>query len=508
MGLILNGNVSVEKYEKMETPTLQQLSYLMTHSVDSSLSKRSIVFRKFKAGILLLFSDILLICFSLFISLLIRDLLWPGDVNHAKYLPLVPFLLSLFPVAFYLRGLYPGFGIDVIEELKNLTYSITIVFAFLATMSFLVKDAWEYSRLAFLTSWLISLILVPLGRSLVKKIFSSKEWWGVPVIIIGAGKAGENVINSLRKHQQIGLRPIVAVDDDIDRWGYINKIPVIGGLDTIPRLKEQFNIDNAIFAMPNVSRKRQQEIVEKYQKYFSNITIIADLYGLSSLWVSTKDIGGILGLEFKQSLLKRSSIIRKRIFDIVFSIIFGIITLPICLFIAIVIKLDSKGKVFFRQKRMGINHTIFEIIKYRTMHIDAERRLKELLVNNEEFRNEYEVYHKLRDDPRLTKFGKILRKFSLDELPQFWNVIKGEMSLIGPRAYIPAERPEMQGKDEIILKVKPGISGLWQVTDRNQSSFEERLNTDIYYIRNWSMFLDIYILARTIGVVLLGKGAY
>lgn len=507
MRLIPNGNVSVENFEKMETPTLQQLSYLMTHTSTSPISKKSIAYRKIKAGMLLLFSDLTLICFSLFISLILRDLLWPGDVDHTKYLPLVPFLLALFPIAFYLRGLYPGFGVDVIDELKNLTYSITIVFAFLATTSFLIKDAWEYSRLAFLTSWIFSLILVPLGRSLVKRIFSSKEWWGVPVIIIGAGKAGENVINSLRKHHQIGLRPIVAVDDDIDRWGYINKIPVIGGLDTIPRLKEHFNIENAIFAMPNVPRKKQLEIVEKYQKYFSNITIIADLYGLSSLWVSTKDIGGILGLEFKQSLLKKSSVIRKRIFDIVFAIIFGLITLPLCILIALAIKIDSKGKIFFRQKRMGINHSVFEIIKYRTMHIDAEKRLEDLLINNEELRNEYEIYHKFKDDPRLTRLGKLLRKFSLDELPQFWNVLKGEMSLIGPRAYIPAERPEMQGKDEIILKVKPGISGLWQVTDRNQSSFEERLNTDIYYIRNWSMFLDIYILARTIGVILLGRGA-
>ena len=141
------------------------------------------------------------------------------------------------------------------------------------------------------------------------------------------------------------------------------------------------------------------------------------------------------------------------------------------------------------------------------MHTDAEKRLTEVLNQNEELRDEYEVYHKLKNDPRLTRVGRLLRKFSLDELPQFWNVIKGEMSLIGPRAYMPWEKEKMNGHDEMILNVLPGISGLWQVTDRNESSFEERIYTDIYYIRNWSMFLDIYILARTIAVVFLGKGA-
>ena len=142
------------------------------------------------------------------------------------------------------------------------------------------------------------------------------------------------------------------------------------------------------------------------------------------------------------------------------------------------------------------------------MHNDAEQRLEYLLQQDEELRAEYEFYHKLRNDPRVTRIGRFLRKFSLDELPQFWNVLKGDMSLIGPRAYMPREKYKMSGLDDMILKIHPGISGLWQVTDRNESSFEERVHTDIYYIRNWSMFLDIYILARTIGVVLFGKGGY
>ena len=236
--------------------------------------------------------------------------------------------------------------------------------------------------------------------------------------------------------------------------------------------------------------------------------MIPDLFGTSSLWVSAKDFGGILGLEVQQNLLKLSSRFKKRIFDVFIASVLSIIALPLFLIISFFIWLDSRGRVFFKQVRMGIGHKNFSIVKFRTMHRDAEKRLHDLLEQNPRMKEEYEVYHKIKNDPRLTKLGKILRKFSMDELPQFWNVIKGEMSLIGPRAYIPYERDSMMGQDEIILKVKPGISGLWQVTDRNQSSFEERICTDVYYIRNWSMFLDFYILARTIGVVILGKGAY
>lgn len=492
----------------METPTLQDLSKILTSPKIKPIPKRNLLLRKFLAGSILFFVDVVLLSASMIFALVLRDLYIPGQVNFAHYVQIMPFILSLFPLAFYLRGLYPGFGVDVIDELRNLTFSITIVYAILATMTFLVKGAWDYSRIAFMMSWIISLPLIPVGRSMVKNMMSKQSWWGIPVIIIGAGQAGEKVIKSLRKHEQIGLRPVVAVDDDIDRWGYIDNIPVIGGLEVVPDLAKKMTIDHAIIAMPSVPRTRQKQIIQKYSKNFTHTTVIPDLFGLSSLWVSTRDLGGILGLEVQQRLLKFSSLFKKRVFDILLATGIGILALPLLAIIAVLIKLDSRGSVFYRQERMGIGDSRFSIIKFRTMHVDADERLKDLLDEDPELRREYEIYHKLREDPRLTRVGKILRKFSLDELPQFWNVLKGEMSLIGPRAYMAWEKPKMEGQDEMILSVKPGISGLWQVTDRNRSSFEERNSIDVYYIRNWSMFLDFYILVRTISVVLSGRGAY
>lgn len=491
----------------MEKLSLKQLTEILSDKSADVVLKTSIKQRKLRAGLILLGSDLFALTLSLAISLVLRDLILPGDVPLEIYLPLFPLLIILFPIAYLIRGLYPGFGMDVIEELRTLSYSTTAVYAIMATMSFLIKDTWDYSRLAFVMSWLISLISVPMLRSFIKNKLANKEWWGLPVMIIGAGKAGEKVTKSLQKNYQIGLKPYIAIDDNVEKWGYLNQIPVVGGLEIIPELVKKIGIEHTIIAMPGVQRKKQREIIRNYSKYFVTTTLIPDLYGLSSLWVNTKDIGGILGLEVSEVLLKKSSQIKKRIFDILLSS-FLIITLsPIVLILALLIKLDSKGSIFFRQVRMGINDSRFEIIKFRTMFENAEQRLDELLEHNEDYRSEFEVYHKLKSDPRLTRVGKFLRKFSLDELPQFINVIKGDMSLIGPRAYIPWEKIKMNGYEETILKVKPGISGLWQVTDRNQSSFEERNETDVYYIRNWSMFLDIYIVARTIGVVLLGRGA-
>ena len=491
----------------METLDLKQLTELVQAQSNDIPVRKKLIIRKLSAGFVLLASDIAMLTISIFISLAVRDFFWHDQIELSLYLQIIPFVVCIFPFAYYLKGLYPGFGIDPIEELRILTYSSTVVFAILATASFMFKGPWDYSRFVFLLSWILALVTVPVGRSFTKKYFSKKSWWGVPVMIIGAGEAGERVIKSLNQKLSIGLRPVVAIDDDSDKWGYMFHVPVVGGLETIPQLSKKLNIDHAIIAMPKVPRKRQKEIIQNYSKYFSSTMVIPDLFGISSLWVSTRDLGGVLGLEVQQRLLKKSSYFKKRIFDITLAASLGLLALPFILIISFLSWLDSKGGIFFRQERMGVHDSRFKIIKFRTMRIDAEKRLYEVLAQNEELRDEYNVYHKLQNDPRLTRVGKILRKFSFDEIPQFWNVIKGEMSLIGPRAYMPWEKVKMNGHDEIILKVVPGISGLWQVTDRNASSFEERIYTDVYYIRNWSMFLDIYILARTIAVVFLGRGA-
>jgi lipopolysaccharide/colanic/teichoic acid biosynthesis glycosyltransferase len=183
-----------------------------------------------------------------------------------------------------------------------------------------------------------------------------------------------------------------------------------------------------------------------------------------------------------------------------------VISLPIFLILAVLVRLDSKGQILYTQKRLGQFGKPFESFKFRTMYDNADAKLQELLAEDPEAQREYEEFHKLANDPRVTPVGKILRRYSLDELPQLINVIKGDMNLIGPRSYLPRELPEMGDYAKIILKVKPGITGWWQVMGRNATSFKERLRLDEYYISNWSIWLDIYIIIKTVWVLVTGQG--
>jgi len=181
---------------------------------------------------------------------------------------------------------------------------------------------------------------------------------------------------------------------------------------------------------------------------------------------------------------------------------------PLLAAIAILIKMNSPGPVFFGQQRIGQGGRRFIAWKFRSMVVDADRVLKEYLAKRPDLREEWERDQKLKNDPRVTRVGRILRKLSLDELPQLWNVIKGEMSLVGPRPIVQDELAKYGDKGTFYLKVKPGMTGLWQVSGRNDISYKERVELDVYYVRNWSVWLDLYILARTVWVVLFGKGAY
>ncbi|MFQ5912214.1 MAG: sugar transferase [Nitrospinota bacterium] len=182
--------------------------------------------------------------------------------------------------------------------------------------------------------------------------------------------------------------------------------------------------------------------------------------------------------------------------------------LPLFLVIWILIRLDSPGPATYRPIRLGRDGRRFRLWKFRTMYLDADERLKRHLEANPQFQREYEIYHKLREDPRVTPLGRLLRRYSMDELPQLWNVLQGDMTLVGPRPYDAGELPLMDDKEDIILLVKPGLTGLWQVSGRNLMSFSERLEADVYYVRNWSIRLDLRIWLRTLPVVMSGIGAY
>jgi undecaprenyl-phosphate galactose phosphotransferase len=214
-------------------------------------------------------------------------------------------------------------------------------------------------------------------------------------------------------------------------------------------------------------------------------------------------------LRIKSNLLNLSHKFLKRLFDIIFSLLLIPFFLPIMIIIGILIKLDSRGPIFFIQERVGIFGKRFRVFKFRTMYLDADFRLDSYLKDNPSAREEWDKYKKLRGfDPRVTRVGKIIRQLSLDELPQIFNVLLGDMSFVGPRPYLEAELKRYENYAKIILMIPPGITGLWQTSGRNELSFEERLRLDTWYVLNWTLWLDIVILLKTMKVILTREGAY
>jgi Undecaprenyl-phosphate galactose phosphotransferase WbaP len=287
----------------------------------------------------------------------------------------------------------------------------------------------------------------------------------------------------------------------------VEGVPVVGALGLAPVLAARLKIRYAVMAMPGVESPKLVQIAEQVGGTFSHVLLIPDLFGFASLGVPARDLGGVLGLEVRQQLLLPWPRFAKRLMDLTFTLLGGIFVLPVLGVLALLVKLDSKGPIFYRQPRLGVDGSRFQAVKFRTMHGDGEKRLAEVLAKSPKMRAEYEQFHKLSKDPRVTRIGRVLRKYSFDELPQLWNVIKGEMSLVGPRPYLEREIPEMNHQERIILRATPGITGMWQVSERNATTFDERVKMDVHYVRNWSPWLDLYLLARTFGVVLGGTGS-
>ncbi|MEO1590117.1 MAG: undecaprenyl-phosphate galactose phosphotransferase WbaP, partial [Cyanobacteria bacterium J06632_22] len=353
-----------------------------------------------------------------------------------------------------------------------------------------------------------SIAMILLMRAGVRALCAWRAWWGCSVLIFGAGKTGKMLVQMLERHPALGLKPIAVLDDDPNTWGTLSTVPVLGNLAMAPALAQKHQIPYAIVAMPGVPRQRLMYLLGRYGRMFPHLLIIPDLFGMASLWVSARDLGGVLGLEVRHQLLLPTPKLMKRLLDKTLAVLTGILLLPLIALIAALVYLDSPGSPFYGQTRIGYGHRSFTAWKFRSMVPNADQVLAHYLAEHPELRASWERDHKLKNDPRITPIGRFLRRTSLDELPQLWNVLCGEMSLVGPRPIVDDEVWRYRDKFELYTQVLPGVTGLWQVSGRNNIPYEERVNLDAYYVQNWSVWLDIYILIRTVWVVLCGDGAY
>ena len=455
---------------------------------------------------LLIVSDTLSLSLAGGLVLMVKSVL-DQALHPEVYFSLWPTLI-LFIIVYYSVGLYPGVGLAAAEELRRLTLATSLVYLVLAAGTFLFKESGTYSRAVFLGAWMLSVVLVPLARALVRHVVAHRPWWGYPVVVLGAGKTGRMVVRALKRNPGLGFKPVAVLDDNPDKHGSLEGVPVVGGVELAPALAAELRVRHAIVAMPGVPREKLLHILESYGGIFPHIVLIPDLFGFSSLWVSAADLGGVLGLELRQRLLLPGPRSLKRAIDLTSALLGGLLISPLLLLIAIWIKLDSRGPVFYGHTRIGQEGRRFKAWKFRSMIPNADRVLQDYLERHPELQAEWEATQKLKNDPRVTRVGRWLRKLSLDELPQLWNVIRGEMSLVGPRPIVQEELAKYGEKGVLYLKVKPGMTGLWQVSGRSETSYQERVEIDAYYVRNWSVWLDLYILARTVWVVFFGRGAY
>ncbi|MHB1317887.1 MAG: sugar transferase [Anaerolineae bacterium] len=424
------------------------------------------------------------------------------------YVPSILGLTAILLLVFWIEGAYrPSRGRTLLDEwftaLRSTVVGIAsvIVIVFFATPSY-------YSRLIFGYTGVVALLLVGLSRSVERAIEKRRHARGqgiARVLIVGVGESGRSVMRAIMARPELGYRIVGFLDDDPDKaHTSIGPFPGLGSTEGLVEVIASSSVDQVIIALPSAYYRKTLQLARAAEQAGSRVRIVPDLFQIAISSVVVENLDGIPLLGIREPLLFDWQRVWKRLSDIVLSTIVLVVTSPLQLILALAIKLDSPGPVIFRQTRVGRDQRLFTCLKFRTMSVDAESHLAELQSRNEA---DGPIF-KIRDDPRRTRVGRFLRRTSLDELPQFWNALRGEMSVIGPRPPIPAEVEKYEPWHLRRLEVAPGITGLWQVSGRSDLTFDEMVLLDIYYIENWSPLLDLRILLKTLPTMLFGSGAY
>ncbi|MEO0076180.1 MAG: undecaprenyl-phosphate galactose phosphotransferase WbaP [candidate division WOR-3 bacterium] len=411
----------------------------------------------------------------------------PFNIFISRFYLLTPYIL-----VFIYEGLYSK-RFEFWEETRRLWKSNVLATAVIMIILYITRS-FVVSRAIILIAFLLNFIFLPIQRNFIKRLLHYLQLWHKNILIIGSQPIVEKLTYLFSKNPILGYKPIANLNN-------INQ-------SSIAHLLNNHKVDSIIVNAEDFDQTQILELYEIAEGKIHNFFVIPALSQLQTAGVEIEQLESVLLMKFSYNLLKKESQIAKRIFDLAIASIALIISLPLILIISLLIKITSTGPIFFIQSRLGKGMKLFQCYKFRTMYLDADKRLTETLQKSVAQRTEWEKYFKITNDPRVTPLGKFLRRSSLDELPQLLNVIKGEMSLVGPRPYLPNEVKDIGKEIGIITKVKPGLTGLWQVSGRSQLTFAERLRLDEFYVKNWSIWTDIVILVKTIAVLFKAEGAY
>jgi len=332
------------------------------------------------------------------------------------------------------------------------------------------------------------------------------------VIVFGAGPAATAVTGKLLAHPEYGLRPLAVLAPEPSVGTEVCGVPVVGTPRLASLIAKRLHVRYAVVATPDLARRESVRVLKRYAKGVRHVMVTSAISpfdpSLPMLWRDTRDLAGVAGVEVRNRLLVPTPRLIKRCMDVVLTVAGGLCLLPLLAAVALAVKLSSPGPVLFGHTRIGAGGRRFRAWKFRSMVTNGPEVLRAHLAADPAARAEWDRDHKLKDDPRVTRVGAFLRRTSLDELPQLWNVLRGEMSLVGPRPIVDAEVAKYGKCYATYKSVRPGISGLWQVSGRSDTTYAQRLQFDEFYVRNWSPWLDMHILARTVTAMCGSRGAY
>jgi len=463
----------------------------------------------------LVVTDIVLINIAFVIAYYIRyELQWIRAVAEAYYVPFGEYipvgliLTVILLIVFRAEGLYDQRrGTSWLDEVYTIFTGTLVGIAIMIFLFFLYRANF-YSRLIFFYAFLLIgglLSTSRLGERQIRDLLRRRGVGVDRVLIVGAGEVGRAIMRSILARPELGYRPVGFVDDDPKKQvSDLGPFRALGGTADLAAVMQNEAVDEVIISLPWISHRKVLKIVSDSERQGVRARFVPDLLQMSLSQVDVDQINGIPLIGMKEPPLKGWKIAIKRLIDIAVAGAALVLLAPLLLLITVLIKLDSPGPAFFKQTRLGRRGKPFACYKFRSMQQEAEKELPQLASLNETVGPIF----KIKDDPRCTRVGKALRRFSLDELPQLVNVARGDMSLVGPRPPLPLEVEQYEDWHHDRLNIPTGITGLWQVMGRSDLSFDEMVMLDLFYAENWSLWLDFKIMLRTVPTVLFGRGAY
>jgi len=413
--------------------------------------------------------------------------------------------IPLWLVVFAVYGLYDRKDLDApSEEIRRLFHGIMVSLVAVVMVTFWAKFAVSRGWIASLA--IFCTLTLSVGRLLVRRLarrLSASGYLVSPALIVGTNEEARTIARSLRRQRQLGYRAVGFVSIGLAPDDTVDGLPVIGVVGDLAQLARETGVAAVIIAGTAVHADLLQMIDQALQTVDVEIRLTPGLPHVSPSRITIRPLDGLalLSLDRRELGLRQAAL--KRSFDVLFGTILFVLALPVMVIVAVLVK-TSRGPALFRQERVGKDGKPFVMYKFRSMVVGAEEQHEELVKEM----GADTLLFKLREDPRVTRIGRILRRWAVDELPQLWNVVKGDMSLVGPRPAIPSETALYNTQLRTRLRVKPGLTGLWQVNGRHELPFADYIRYDLFYVENWSLGLDLYVIGKTVPALLNRRGSY